>query len=177
MGDGRAPGAADKSRQRRRRWRWEGVEELEAGNAEGSGVVLEDAGGAEAAEDGAMADMVERPGVPGVAAVATTTGGAGRRWWIQPQRRCRHLRRHGCRGIGRSRGSGPRETLENPRWTNSVSEFEISAIRLRNRGKEAGSGASEKILEKIGGRIWGKFVEIWESFSLASFPSRKRWSF
>jgi hypothetical protein len=51
---------------------------VEAGGAEGGGAVEEDAGGAEAAEDALMAEVIERPGVAaGGAAVAAASARGG----------------------------------------------------------------------------------------------------
>lgn len=76
VADGGALGAADHRAVCRRAFSTTGhgggaVEDIEAYRAEESMVVSKDAGGAEAAEDAAVADVVERPRIPGIAAVAT----------------------------------------------------------------------------------------------------------
>lgn len=72
VGDGGAFGAMD------RREALVGVEEVEAGTAEGAGMVFEDAGGAEAEEDVvAVADLVDGPWIEGLAAVAGASAGDG----------------------------------------------------------------------------------------------------
>lgn len=68
MGDGGATGAAHD------RGCAAVEEEIEAGGTEGAGVVAKDAGGAEAAEDGAVADVVERPGVTSATPVSAASG-------------------------------------------------------------------------------------------------------
>lgn len=69
VGERRAFGAADGVGRRGR------VEDVEAGGAEGGGVVAEDAGSAEAVEDAAVADVVKEAGGRGVVAVGAAGGG------------------------------------------------------------------------------------------------------
>lgn len=77
MGDGGAFGALDRIGRRRR-----SVEEVEAAGAKGSGVEFEDAGGAEAVQGAAVADVVEEE-VAVILAAAGASDGLHRRGRIE----------------------------------------------------------------------------------------------
>lgn len=81
-------GGALRAMRQGRRWDWDSIEYGEAKEAEGAGVGLEDAGRAEAADAAAVANVVEGPGVRGIASIALAA-------FIGVRPRCGRRRRHG----------------------------------------------------------------------------------